>query len=335
MKTPFLLITALFFQALGALAQSIHTPAEIFDIMEKSPVKYSLNLLDTVFLPKDRSDNLVSNHKYRVSDGEGLKMYINDPDSLVQQTLDKAEDYYAKKNYSYARQRYLDALRMDSTLFYVMTYVGQTYELESDLDKAMEWYTKAIEANYIDYMAHWFLADAYKIKGDLDKAVDEITIASILNRNNPRIDKAMKDIYQLKKLKTDDWSFNPQMAIDSLEDKSISITFHKDWMGYALVKTVWRYEPGYKASMGVKEGTLSTIEEKEAFLSLLAPLDKKTIRKHPELKALNLALKKKMIDEYIIYEIMLPEQPYAASLFSVDFINDLKTYVINVRGKMK
>lgn len=216
-----------------------------------------------------------------------------------------------------------------------MTYIGQTYEIEGDFDNAIEWYEKTISLNYIDYMAHWFLADAYKMRGELDLAVDEITIAMILNRNNPRIEKSLSDIYKLKKLKTDDWTFNPQIKIDSTGIDEVSISFSPDWLGYAMVKAVWKYEPGYKESMGVTSGSFSTIEEKECFISLMTSFDKKRLKKHPEFKALKLSLDKKMIDEFIFYEIILPEYPFVAYQLTEEFLNEIKDYVKEIRGNKK
>src|SRR5690606_5444260 len=120
----------------------------------------------------------------------------------TQTHLTKAEEYFNERDFSLARNMYQEALASDPDYYELMTYIGQTYWIDGEHDKAIQWYEKTIQLNYIDYMAHWFLADAYKVQGDLDKALDEINIAMILNRNNPRIKKSFNDIYQQKKLKT-------------------------------------------------------------------------------------------------------------------------------------
>jgi tetratricopeptide (TPR) repeat protein len=320
---------------LSVRGQQIHSPAEILKIMEKSPISYELNALKKEFLPQDRTENLNYNQYYRTNDGSQISTFEYKIDSNAQAYLSKAEEYFQEKKFSLARELYLEALRADSSYFKVMTYIGQTYGIEGNFDKAIEWYNKTISLNYIDYMAHWFLADAYKIKGELDKAVDEITIAMILNRNNPRIVKSLNEIFELKKLKTNYWTFNPQMEIDSIGINKVRVSFNSDWLGYAMVKALWKYEPGYKKSMGVSDDSFSTIEEKECILSLMTSFDKKKLKKHPEFRALQVALDKKMIEEYIFYEIVLPELPFVAYQLPVEFINDIKKYVIEVRGKLK
>lgn len=319
----------------SSIGQEIHSPAEIFEILEKSPVTYELNALEGEISPPDRSSKLNYNHYYRLVDADGISTYPYQVKDEIKELLSNAEEHFFEKEFSSARNMYLKVLDVDPTYYQVMTYIGQIYGIEGDFDTAIEWYTKAITVNYIDYMAHWFLADAYKIRGEIDKAVDEITIAIILNRNNPRIKNLLDEIYGMKKLKTADWVFNPQMDIDSIGANRVRVAFNSDWLGYAMVKALWMYEPNYKESMGVKDGAFSTIEEKEAFVSLMANMNKKKLKKYPELKALQLALDKQMIDEYIFYEIVLIDHPFVAYQLSEEMVHDIKDYVVQVRGVQK
>jgi len=312
--------------------QKIHSPAEIFSIMEKSPVSYSLGTLKEEILAPDRSENLNYNDFYREKDGDAIiskKYHLNEE---VEADFEKAEKYFQNNEPALARGMYQQALSKDSTCYKAITYIGQTYEMEKNHLKALEWYQKAIDKNYIDYMSHWFIADVYSILGEKDKAVEEITIAWILNRNNPRIQKAVKQIYDLKKIKNPTWTFTPQIKIDSVGENKVNIEFQTEWMGYAMVKAIWLYEPDYRESMGFKEGTLNTLQEKEAIVCLLSGLKKKQLKKHPELKMLRKALDEKMIDEYIFFEIYLPEYPFIASQLTENFILSIKDYVVKIRG---
>ncbi len=321
-----------------SVGQEMHTQAEILKIMEKSRVTYVLSNLENEILPSDRTDNLNYGQYYRVTNENEILTYKYEINEDAKEYLSKAEQLFQDDKFKMTRDMYLKVLEVDSTYYQVMTYIGQTYGIEGDFNKAIEWYIKTIELNYIDYMAHWFLADAYKSQNKLDKAVDEITIAMILNRNNPRIMKALIDIYALKKLKTSDWVFNPQMQIDSTGVNKVKIIFNMDWFGYALVKAVWLYEPGYKESMGAKESSFSTTEEKECLVSLIATIhtiDKKRLKKYPEFNALQLAFDHKMVNEYIFYEIILLDYPFVAYQLTEEFINDIKDYVIQIRGKQK
>jgi tetratricopeptide (TPR) repeat protein len=207
--------------------------------------------------------------------------------------------------------------------------------MEGDFIEAKKWYRKAIQKNHLDFMARWFLADAMLDAKDPKGALQEITVAHILNRNNPRILNSFNTIYAANKLKTPTWTFNPQYSIDSIGPKKVKVDFDGDWLGYALVKTVWRYEPGYAESMGGTRTEISTNQEREALLNLMLPKDKKEIKKMPELNALQMAMDKDLINAYIFYEIILPQYPRVASNLEPAFIEEIKEYVIQVRGKGK
>lgn len=316
-------------------AQDLHTPAEIFELLDKSKISYSIEILKKPIFSPNRSNNILTNEVYRVEE-EGrlaVKQYDGHPDT--KDLIEQAERYFRNGERLKARETYLEILKTDPRYYKVMTYIGQTYGMEKDFDMAKEWYTRAIKINYIDYMAHWFLAEMYLSTGEIDKAVEEITIAQILNRNNPRIQLSLEKIYNKKKLKSPDWVFNPQYKLDSKKEGKVDVKFEEGWMGYALVKALWKYEPGYAESMGEKQGIPSIIEEKEAILSLLSVLDKKKIKKNPELKALMDALDNDLIDAYIFYEILLPQYPHIVYQLTDDFTNDIKDYVLQIRGGKK
>lgn len=331
-KNSLLLLLLLSLQAL-VFAQEIHTPAEILKILEESELTYMIEQLKEQIEPVDRSDDVNLNNFYR-KEGKGeitSHKYVLKEEAEAYAS--KAEEYFRKGKVKQAREMYLKVLEEDPEYYKVITYIGQTHGIEKDFDKAIKWYKKAIKSNYIDYMAHWFLADAYKEKGRLNDAVKEITIALVLNRNNPRIQKSFNMIYESKKLKTPEWAFTPQMKLDSVGPNKVTLAYGGDWLGYALAKAVWKFEPGYRASMGVKKNTFSTTEEREALAGLVVTFDKKKLKKNPEFKALKNAIDNKMINEYIFYEILLPQFPFVAYQLPAEFIEEIAQYVLKVRGE--
>ena len=196
-------------------------------------------------------------------------------------------------------------------------------------------YQEAIRKNYIDYMAHWFLADACYATGDLTNALDEIIIAHILNRNNPRIKESLKNILSKSNRTSVDWYFNPQIELTKNSDKKISLAFNEKWVGYAMTKALWNYEPGYKESMGVESGKYSTIEDKECLISLLTGLEsaKINIKKDPQLMILKKAAENNFLEEYILFEIVLPQYPNVAYQLPEKNIQRIKNYILDYRYK--
>jgi tetratricopeptide (TPR) repeat protein len=335
MKRSFLFISAfLLLSALYAQKPQLHSPAEILKIMTDSKMHYLVGQLENKVKPRDQSMNLNFNNVYRVSTADGVESRLYSISPELKKMVDKAEEAFGKDNTGDARKFYLKALDIDPKYYTIMTYVGQTYGIEKDWDKAIEWYEKTIKLNYIDYMAHWFLADAYHDVGRIEEAKKEILIAHVLNRNNPRILSSLKRILRSNKLAWKDWVFNPQYTILQKTNDSIDIKYGEGWLAYAMTKAIWAYEPGYSKSMGYdNDNFFRELEEKEALIGLLLSDD-------PETKALpeTLALQKAtedddntMLQEFVFYEILLRDHPAAAYQFPDGLITAITDYLLSVR----
>jgi tetratricopeptide (TPR) repeat protein len=213
------------------------------------------------------------------------------------------------------------------------TFIGQSYEAEKNYEKAESWYRRAIDSNYIDYMAHWFLADNLMLSGKKKEAMEQIIIAHILNRNNTKIQNSLETILQANNKKWIDWSFTPQYSLERKGDHDVNIKASLNWFGYALVKSVWKYEPGYKQSMGYDEDNpVIETEEREAILAELQMLqDKNDKELSLDLIAMKKALDKKAIQPYIFYEIFLLQYPSIAYQLPDELIQNIKTYILAVR----
>jgi tetratricopeptide (TPR) repeat protein len=315
-------------------SQQIHSPAEIIKIMSDSKISYEVKALDKTIECKDYSDKLNYHDSYRISTDSGLSTYKITVSERAKPLFDKAESFFQSNQADSALLYYKLSLDADTMLFNVMTYIGQIYGSKGDYINANIWYKKAIKNNFIDYMAHWFLADSYLAMNDLKSAVGEIVIAQILNRNNPRIKKSVINIFEKDRRDTDDWCFNPQIELIKISDKKISVAFTENWLGYAMAKALWKYEPGYRESMGVSQGYYSTIEDKECLISLLVGLEnaKIKIKKESQLRILKEAAENKYIEDYILYEIVLPQTPFVAFQLPEQTIMGIKDYILDYRN---
>ena len=315
-------------------SQQIHSPAEILKIMSDSKLSYEVNVIDKAIECPDYSKKLNYHDSYRVKSDSGLFTYAFKPNEKAKHLFDKAETFF-QSNVDSALFYYELSLKADSTLYNVMTYIGQMYEHKGDVANTIKWYKKAISKNYIDYMAHWFLADACLKTGDTKNAVNEIVIAQILNRNNQNIKKSAANIFKKSFLSSDDWYFNPQVEMKKVSDSKISLAFNEKWIGYAMAKALWSFEPGYSKSMGVGQGQYSTIEDRECLISLLVSLENSKIEidNDRQLSILKEAAENKFLDEYILYEIVLPKTPFVACQLPEETILGIKDYILKVRNK--
>jgi hypothetical protein len=308
----------------------LHTPAEILKLISDSKLTYEIKELKTKIDVQDYSSKLNYNGVYRKEEENGFSTVKYNPNTASAEAYDKAEEAFQKNNVEQAQKYYLESYEKDSSFYQVMTYIGQTYGFQKNWNTAIDWYEKAIGKNYIDYMAHWFLADAYVALEKFEEAKKQILIAHVLNRNNPRIVGAMKNILKKNKLVYTDWYFNPQYKLTKTDSKII-VDCDLNWMTYALTKALWAYEPGYAESMGKKDDSFfNEDEEKEALVGILTQNKLKKL-KEPELLALKTALDKKMVQAYIYYEILLPAHPVVAYQLPEELVNNIVDYLAEVR----
>lgn len=300
---------------------------EAMEIIKESKTLYSLKYLDKPIPVPDRS-RLINYPVYREKNGDSYDVKAIKATGEAKKLLDKAENYFGSHQYAKARDAYTLALQEDPKLYSAITYIGQTYGIEKNWDKAELWYKKAIEANYVDFLAHWLLADVYKIKGQKEKALDEISIAKVLNRNNPRLEALRKEIYGLNGLNIKNWTFNPQvrMSRDSVTG-NVNIVADSIWSYYAFVQAAWFYEPVYKAK--AKKYSMPQAMYRESLMGFLPFIgDKALVDSVDVLKRLVKVIEADKLDEFVFYDMLLLDYPTASFQLDKKQIEGLKDYLI-------
>jgi tetratricopeptide (TPR) repeat protein len=328
-------ILSLFFIPGLLISQQLLSPADYIQLMEQSDIGYVLEILPEPLPLPDRSGHLTQRDVYRSEENGQLVTRAYQVSDQVIELLKKAEDAFAQDQHQEARKYYQKIIDADSSFYMVWTFLGQTYEIDRDYEKAIEIYQNTVKKNYIDFMAHWFLADAYIRTGEKEKALRSICLAQILNRNNPRIQQSLVNIFEANKLRTRDWTFHPQVIIDSISPEEIKIKFDEEWLGYGMIQAAWEYEKEFIAERQIPPGHELIIREKEALMGWISGKDKKQIKKDPALNALSMAIDADLVDQYITYEILLPDYPDVAYQFSEEILDTLVDYLIEVRGKLK
>ena len=131
-----------------------------------------------------------------------------------------------------------------------------------------------------------------------------------------------------------EWVFNPQVEVIKT-DSGINVKYNDVWLGYAIAKALWQFEPGYKENMGIKKDAdinFNQDAEKEALISVLIMAENEKKKKLPEsINALQKATKNKMYQEYLFYEIWLPKRPDIALQLPDKFIKEISDYVLKIR----
>jgi tetratricopeptide (TPR) repeat protein len=316
-----------------------NSPFEIIKIMTNSKETFNVKLIDSIYEQKDRTNNIiVYNYYVKKDSNDNPVLSVYDLNKNEQEILNLAESEFAKKDYRTAREQYLKLYEMNKNLSFVMVYIGQTFSIENNFDEAIKWYLKSIETNYIDYKAHWFLADVLVYKNRKDEALKEITIANVLNRNNPRLQLSMNDIYKGNGKLISNWNFNPQSKIYK-DSKGINIEFGKNWIMYSMVKALWDYDEDYMKEKGFNKSNCLVPREKEALLNFYSGCENtiksgdSTAKSLIEFRNLKEAIENKYFNEFMFYEVILPDYPQIAMTLEKEFFDRIVEYVMNIRNK--
>ena len=320
-----IIILPLFFGLVVSYSQpnknpKLHTPAEVMKIMEDSKLVYEIK---DEYDPKSIIDtpSVLSNQIYLRESKDG---YILETFTLSHQalsTFNQAEDAFHKKDYPKAITLYNQVFEMQPNYFTAFTMIGDAYYSSEKYDSAIVYFKKAIQNNFADYNAHWFLADTYNKCYLLDSALKEITIAHLINVNHKNLNEAIRRYRQKSNHPWKEWDYIPQYNL-SKDGNKVTINTTADWLGYAMVKAVWKYEPGYAEAMIGKTDTKMVVnwpEEKEAIIASLSDSSKN--------ERITKIIDDDYITEFITYELAAKKAPSVMVLLPREMFYRVADYI--------
>ncbi|MBI3449975.1 MAG: tetratricopeptide repeat protein [Acidobacteria bacterium] len=299
----------------------LHTPAQIIDIMEKSHLVYEVGDYEPTGVPPQKGRVLTSDIRLVKNDEGGYALTQFTISKEASELFAKAEAAYEKKDYAAAMALYLVVQEKEPEYHHLKTLMGDVEFMQKRYPEAEKLYLAAIESNFADYEAHWFLSDAYAKQEEKEKAVRSLTIAHVLNVNHEILRKKLVSERESAGRPWKEWSFSPEYSIAKEGDK-IKVKATLDWMGYAITKAVWAYEPGYAEAMDGPETSTHPFrmdEEKEALLMLIAMKSKAA--------DVEKVIADGYVDEFAYYEILAPQSPEAVVLMPREIFMRIVDYV--------
>ncbi len=300
-------------------ASRLHTPDEIFKIMEESELSYVFGE-DTISAREDDSPTVLINQFFlRDSSGKTTLDKYDFPKYAL--LLVQGDKEFANKNFDGALKYYHQLYATQPEYSFALTMIGDAFYSRGDIDSAIIYFRRAIDMNFIDYSAHWFLADSYDKIGLFDSALKEITIAHLLNVNHAVLKSKFKEYRESANRPWQEWDFKPHYHL-SKDGYRVLINTSPEWVGYAMVKAVWKYEPDYAKKVDSAEPDSLLVnwsEEKEAVTALLADSTK------------NLRIREIITDgyfiEFILYELAGKKWPTVLLILPRDQFRRIYEYV--------
>ena len=340
MKQYFITLLGILGLSLYTNGQTLHTPDEITKIIKKSITYYDFQKDKNVAQGK-MLDILANDYYFQISDekeDQELDQYSLEADPKLYSKYLKAHKYQTATKYKKARKTYNKLLKTLPNHAGFMTQIGWTYFYENNNTEAVKWANKALRTNHIHYPAYVLLTNIYLKSQKIDEAMATVTKAHLLNRNDRKIILLLKKVYVQKRLIYDDsWAFVKEYEMTKKSDNKIDIRYNGEpWRAYAACQAMWEYEPYYKQKMVIVNEDEEGLRYHEALLNMAIAYENWGDLKHKKKfnmgKALQKAVKEQMIQEFILYEINLAENPKLGFYFSEDEINTLAKYILTVKS---
>lgn len=318
---------------LPMIAGEAYSYGQIFSRMANSPVLYIMSFAEEPFVTPQPPKVMNGPDLYQVKVGKDLMQDQYRLDNEAYREYELAEEYFAKQDLKNAIKHYKAALKRHPTNAMLQCYLGQSYRMSGDFKQAKKCFEKAIKNNYHSYMAHWFLANVHMYNGDLSKAVEEIATAKVLNRNNPILQEHFEAIMERAGRRSRDYYFIPQVNITGSAADSVLIKATLEWMPYGIVEAMWQHEPDWHVNERLPEGYFNFNKAAEFYVVLNTTYanTKEEHRQDPMLGFLAASAANNLPREFVVYEMVLPNDPNGVYQLPRADIEGMVKYLLTVK----
>jgi tetratricopeptide (TPR) repeat protein len=303
--------------------------------VQKSPIMYGMDKLTDTILPPDRSKNIIENKFYRMKDDKEIIVIEYDEAIFKDELYKNAEKQFAANEYEKALESYKKLFAKFPDYSRAQTLQAKCLIKLNKSDDAVDLLRSAISDNFIDYEAHQLLGKLYADMDLLDVALRYITTAHILNRNDAEINQQRIEMFTKKGYKAHNWVFVPQVKYEA-SSKNITMYCKEQFQFYAAADALWTYDTDYRQTKNNLDKKVNLNRLQETMLMHSVALQRVPwYSATEEGTAFKTSLEKKLINEFIYYEIVLPQYPEEVQKFSEEQVNKLVNYVLTIRGELK
>jgi hypothetical protein len=364
MRRALALVTLLVL-ARTASAADFADPAEYLKVMVDSKLRYNVltepskNPVEELTCPRRTEATRVLKN----GDERDMVAWTIKPDAL--KLLGEGEALFDQSKYADAAEKYKAALAIDPEAVTGYFFLGDALLFgNNDAAGALEQYRKGLALDPTLPSGHLFSSTAYLRLGRPAEAREEIIKALTFH---PAYEQIWKNVDQKPEL----WKirpvvchrFDPPAGLLGKPTRNgidIFIGPKGEWTGYAICKAVWANEPKYGERKKSKEARWSLEEERACVLNqVFGAYNSAASRLEEEQKKRGVAVPNvreddvlaampslerhifevgaaKLLDGYILFEIIGQRCPYAASLWT-DYLQKqvegyLRKYVIVAAG---
>ena len=317
-----------------SFGQYLRTPSEIYKIADQSPINYSA---DTSTVELVELDYTTLKDIYLKDENDSLQVITYKTNKKSEKYRKKARKFEKNRKFHKAATFLEKAYKKDTSNAELIKELANLVGKTGELRDALRLYQKVLESNEYDYEAHFAISELYEKKGDHIKAIDHMLLAHLYNRNSEVILDSMKTLFTRNDLKYNTANFQPRYNIASPNDTTVLIhTTDSTWQSYAYCKAVWQFEEDYsEKKRDISDQSIEIVQEKECLLCALITYEetKSDHKKIPSMKKLSNALLTQKIDQFLLYEHLLKNNPKMAYQLDNKSIKKLKSYLTGRKTK--
>ena len=328
----FMLIVFLF--SSSVCAQELHTPSEVEQYMKKSSIDYQIDSSEVI--NKSISLPIIETGQFLVSNDNGIEIQKKETSlsKKAKKNRKKARKAAKKNNFNKAQKFYKKAIQINPNQPELIHEVADFYWENEKVEEMIFLEKQVVGTNPIDFIAHAKLAVAYQNIGNKEKALEHIILAHLYNRNHDKITQRLKSIFNENKMNYQSHVFDPQYQIILVDEKVVIQAQDAPWKSFATCKALWQNDENYRKEMGHLANVHSTqIEEKECLLNALITYNRMKTGKEnfPLLDILGTSLTNGMVDDFILYEIHLRQDPNLIHLLPKEKVDRVIRYMKTIR----
>lgn len=330
------LFTLIFMIILTAVvAQQLHMPDEIEQYMKKSAIQYEMDSLTNPI--QSNSLPLVEKGLFLIHSQQGNQLEKKEfsLSKKAKKLIKKAKKAETKDNLDKALKYYKKALNIAPHDPQILNELASLYWTQDGLEEVIFYAKKIVEQNPINFEAHARLALAYQKLEKSNLALEHIHLAHLYNRNHKKVIQIMKTIYVDNGMVYRDFVFDPQYKIEKKDSGIVSVQANEiPWRHYASCKALWENDQTYQNQMShLANVSINQIQQKECLLNALIGYERLKSGKEqfPSLGVLGNSLRYRMVDDFILYEVELRQNPNLIFILSDTKKQRLIRYMTSVR----
>ena len=321
--------------------KKMHSAIEILSILEKSPIQYQIEVdttIERVGFPRPVRQSIVyyENGNPNAVRSDGFTILEKNP--TLKDHYIKAEEAYKSRNYADARVHYKAVIQTQPHFGRFYAYIGETYLEEGDTLNARIWVDSALRIYPRDYIANSLRGRVHDLHGEDKQAVESHIKSLIFFRNGFSYKLYLENLLNKSNQTFDPWEFDPKFSINVIDSTTTKVSYNAitaEWMTFCSCSAIWQSEPKYVLEQGIDTADFKAktiAQAKECLFATASSWFDNNLNPRFDIKparALSKAMQNKAYQDYLYFEVILPQIPLLIHYMNQESVDSFVSYVKN------